>query len=268
MLKKVNFLFLFAAAALCFASCTVKEDRMPCPCYLNVSFQDRETVRDSVSLLGWNTAEMFCDEILVEDYDPYWIKPVHKGTFGFSAFRGIGAGMKSGHFAEIAPGNQADSLYAYHDQIEAVGDMVYTDVTFHKQFCTVFLDVCKSAEQMKDYWFYVTGNTCGFDLLDFVPMGGPFRFEPEAVDGARIVSFRIPRQVDDSMMLTIYYSPGEDRPERLGDFPLGKYIVRTGYDWSTVDLQDVYVTIDLVIGQVIINVEGWEEGAVFTFIEQ
>lgn len=262
-------LFLTGMAfAAVLSSCSLKEDRYPCPCYLNVSFEEKESLRDTVSLLGWNSAELFSDAILAGDYDPYWVKAVRKGIFNFSVSRGAAPSDRNGHFIEAKFGSQSDSLYAFHDEIVAEGDMVYSKVRFHKQFCTVFLDIMKNGEQMKDFGFLVTGNTCGFDLLDFSPVSGPFSYDFRGIYGERTVSFRIPRQIDESMVLTIYRYDSEGVPEHMGNFPLGKYIVKTGYDWSEVDLQDVYVTVDLAIGQVIIAVDGWEDGMVFFYIEQ
>ena len=37
---------------------------------------------------------------------------------------------------------------------------------------------------------------------------------------------------------------------------------------STEELQDIYVTVDLVLGLVTVSVSGWEDGAVFHLIEQ
>lgn len=271
-MNKFKTLIAVAAGALFIvsglSSCTLKEDRFPCPCYLNVSFTDKEAIRDSVAMLGWSTAEVFDEKVDAGKCDPYWVKPVRKGRFGFSASCGAVLEDRTGHYIEIKPGNQSDSLYAFHDDIVAEGDMVYSKVTFHKQFCTVFLDIMKSESRMRDFVFDVSGNTCGFDLLNFSPMDGPFSFRPDPVVAGRIVSFRIPRQVDDSMTVTISMVGEDGKLERLGEFPLGRYIVRTGYDWNAVDLQDVYVTINLVLGQIIIGVDGWEDGAVFTFVEQ
>ena len=40
--------------------------------------------------------------------------------------------------------------------------------------------------------------------------------------------------------------------------PLGEYIVRSGYDWTAEDLDDVNVALDLEMQQVTITVSGWD----------
>ena len=56
--------------------------------------------------------------------------------------------------------------------------------------------------------------------------------------------------------------------EAIAELPLGEYIRATGYNWSTEDLQDIYIMIDLVVGRLVISVDGWEDGVTFNFIEQ
>ncbi len=276
----VRILLLGAAAALLGGSlgaCSVKEDRELCPCYLNVSFTegDRETVLDEVGLIGWREAGLFRDSILIRDYDPYWVKAVRKGMVRLGAWRGVDLASARDHFVTISTGRQCDSLYAYHEEVDCTGEEAYAEVEFQKQFCTVYVSIRKSEAEMRDFSFLVEGNTCGFDLLDFQPVPGTFRYEPSGEDVSDVVTFRIPRQSDDSMAFPVWHrNAGEEGSlaggawQRLGVFPLGKYIVRTGYDWKADVLQDVYVVIDLVLGHVVISVDGWEDGVVFHYVEQ
>ena len=243
-------------------SCTVKEDRTPCPCYLNVSFSGRDAISGPVSLLGWDEEALFREEVDVEDHDPYWIKPVRKGYLTLSACMGMTASGEQGHAVIIPVGNQADSLYAYHEDVDCTGEMAYARVTLHKQFATVRVDLLKSPAQMRELGFSVEGQSCGFDLLDHRPVEGAFHYSVPQVN-ARTMDFRIPRQRDDGLTLDI--RRGE---EHIGRFPLGEFIRRTGYDWKTEDLQDIFITIDLVLSEATVSVEGWEEGVVFHFVEQ
>lgn len=263
-MKHNQYIGIIVAAACVLASCSVKEDRVPCPAYLNVSFTDRDHIDTEVGLLGWNAAELFRDTIDVADYDPYWVKPVKKGTFFFSAYRNKGTdAVIRGHYVQSPAGNQADSLYAYHTEVEAVDENAYVDVTFKKQFCTVYLDIRRSSTEMQEFSFKVNGNTCGFDVLSFEAVPGIFNFTAVSPAGERVVPFRIYRQVDDSISVVVYRGGAI-----IGTYPLGEYIARMGYNWDAEDLQDIYVVVDLVMGQITISVEGWEEGMSWSIIEQ
>ena len=253
---------LAAILAAC-AACTVKEDRDVCPCSLTVSFSDPDA-SGPVELLGWDSETVFRYQVLIEDCRPEWTKSVRKGVFILSACKGTaGSSIPMGHVIRIPTNCQADSLYAYFEKVEATGDRAHANVIFRKQFATVFLDIRQSDETIRKCRFQVEGNTCGFDVLDFSPIAGPFLFEPAPVAEETIVTFRIPRQADDSLMITVY---PEDSPEAR--FPLGEYIRQLGYDWKSEDLQDIYLSIDLVRGVVALRIADWEEGTVFPLVEQ
>lgn len=243
-------------------ACTVKEDRGPCPCYLQVSFTDPDATGEA-ELLGWDDDRLFRDRIRIEEVRPAWTKPVRKGMLFLSACTGMDESFPEGRQMRIPPGSQADSLYAWFEEVDATGDLAYAKVSFRKQFATVFLDIRKPADVVRSCRFDVEGNSCGFDLLDFSPVTGPFRFSAVPRDGEEIVTFRVPRQGDTGLTVTI-------RPEGApaARFPLGEYIDRLGYNWKTEELQDIYVAVDLVRGQVDVRVADWEDGTVFQLIEQ
>lgn len=266
IVKKLSVLFLMG---LSLVGCSIKEDRSVCPVFLNVSFTNREDITRDVSLLGWNDIELFREAVEVEKYDPYWVKALHKQEITLSAYMGVSESTDNGHHILISPGHQSDSLYAFYTDVDCRGDEAFAEVTLHKQFCTVHLDINQPVDRMKDFRFLVEGNTCGFDLFTFQPVPGSFRCEPAAREGERIVDFRIPRQSDDSMIVSIWFKhPESGTFEPLGAFPLGEYISRLGYSWKAEELQDIYVRIDFLLGVFSIEVEGWEEGLTVSFIEQ
>jgi len=250
-------LALFAATL----SCTVKEDRGPCPCYLQVTFTDPEA-SGPVELMGWNGSMLFRDRVRIEDCRPHWARPVEKGTLVLSACKGTGYVVPELHRAAIPVNCQADSLYAYHGMVDATGETACAEVSLRKQFATVFLDIRKPAEVVRTCRFLVEGNTAGFDLLDFAPVPGLFHYQPEPADGEEIVTFRIPRQADDALQVTI--RPGDGPAAR---FPLGEYIRQLGYSWKSEELQDIYVAVDLARGLVELRVADWEQGALFPTVE-
>ena len=242
-------------------ACSVKEDRGPCPCYLQVSFTDPDAAGEA-QMLGWDEDRLFRDMVRIEEARPTWTKPVRKGILVLSACTGMDESFPEGRQMRIPPGFQADSLYAWFEEVDATGDLAYAKVSFRKQFATVFLDIRKPADVVRTCRFDVEGNSCGFDLLDFSPVAGTFRCAPVPRDGEEIVTFRVPRQGDTGLSVTIR---PEDAPSAR--FPLGEYIERLGYNWKTEELQDIYVAIDLVRGLVDVRVADWEEGTVFPLVE-
>ena len=151
--------FLVAIFTVCTA-CTVKEDRNPCPCSLTVTFSDPDAT-GSVELLGWDSETVFREQVRIEDCQPEWRKPIRKGVFILSACKGLANGsIPTGHEIRIPVNSQADSLYAFFEEVDATGDYAHANILFHKQFATVFLDILKTEETIRTYRFQVEGNTC------------------------------------------------------------------------------------------------------------
>lgn len=244
------------------SSCTVKEDRVPCPCTLYVSFGEIPVPDPGVSLLAWDGSERFSADVDTRKADPYWVKRVHKGSFELAACLS-GQGSRSGAQVRTPKGEQCDSLYAAHVPVDASGEEAFADIRLLKQFATITVDMRRTAEQMAASSFVVEGNTCGFSILDFNPIEGAYHCTPKAEPGATVVSFRVPRQVDNSLMFNAVVEDVD-----LGDFKLGEMIAMTGYDWKAESLSDILVTIDMILGKVVISVEGWEDGVFYPFIEQ
>ena len=128
-------------------ACSIKEDRGPCPCYLQVSFTDPDAAGEA-ELLGWRDDRLFRDRIRIEEARPAWTKPVPKGMLTVSACTGYREAFAEGRHMRIPPGFEADSLYAWAGEVDATGDMAHASVTFRKQFATVFLDIRKSAGKL------------------------------------------------------------------------------------------------------------------------
>lgn len=260
------------------SGCSVKEAREECPKFINMNFQEGEEalMNGRVSVLGWNGGVLFRDEIDASEIGSYWVRAVQEGVFDISLCAGVSRSLSSGRYIEVPSGFQSDSLYAFYTHVDTRQTDDIQDVVFHKQFCTVHLDISRSAEEMEDFKFLVRGNTCGFDLFSFAPVEGEYVYSPVVVPGEEKVDFRILRQVDDSMSLEIWrmmeISEGTKAGGReyvgVGAFPLGRLISRTGYRWDGQDLEDVYVKFGFALEYVQISVEGWEEGTVFSFIEQ
>lgn len=260
---------LVGATAL--TACSVKEEREPCPAFLSVSFPDKESIRKPVTLLGYNTEEVFRSRVNVSALEDDWLKAVRKSRFNLSAYCGVDRNEEREHFILIPIGTECDSLYSFQTDVDCTGDVAHAEVKLHKQFSTVSVDLNKPLEgenSIDRYRFLVEGKTCGFDLMSYEPVAGTYRIEPAVRRGETVVYFRIPRQNDSSMILTIWYLTDDGLRLPLEEFSLGEYMRKIGYDWKEEDLKDIDVKIDIISGFITIEVEGWEEGYTFSFIEQ
>lgn len=244
-------------------SCTVKELRTECPCWLQVSVLNKEVVTTDVSLIGWDGAEAFSDRFSTVHYPDVYEKTVTKGLYYVMGYEGVSyLRNDGGHSLVIDYGMEADSLYCCCLQVDATGEFADVPMTLRKQFATIHLDIKKTPAELERYSFEVNGGVCGFDLLGMQPVEGAFRCTPEPTDGRSVVSFRVPRQKDDSLQLTLTYDDGPEGFD-MDSYPLGRYIRMLNYNWKSDDLQDIYITMDIISGKIQIGVESWEPAVDF-----
>lgn len=240
-----------SAITVLIVSCTVKEDRTVCPCLLEVHFTEREHIKDPVGLLGMSGSIVFDETVRTADYPESYRRKVPRSMLFFGAVAGVDNCMKEGCSVVIPVGKECDSLYAFHDHIDCTGEKASSKVEFHKQFATVNIVILNADTALQDCSFLVESASCGLDILTAGAIKGEFKYEPLIEDSR--MHFRLPRQGDDSLKLTVIDSSGGKV-----SFPLGGFLHTVGYDWEATDLQDIYITLDIIRGRVSVGVAGWE----------
>ena len=280
-----RFLFVMWMVGMLFlSSCSIKEDRDGCPCWMTVEMpgqagHDGDKVgQDGRSPVGagddgcvvlrlrGNSDEDAVDyeyqvtEAVRVDVGALEYK-VPRGSVGVSAvafgneipgragYDGKSAGY-DGDEIRVPVGEQMDSLYGFFKMYHTRCESVLCDVELHKEFCTVSFTLGEDG-YTSPYHIEVWGNVAGVSAWDLMPVQGEFRYAPTQKNG--VYQVRVPRQVDNSLELVML----EDY-EIVDRLPLGEYIVRSGYDWTAEDLADVNVALDLEMQQVMITVSDWD----------
>lgn len=293
---------MWMAGMLFLSSCSIKEDRDGCPCWMTVKMpgqagHDGEKVgQDGRSPVG--AGDDGCvvlrlrgnsDEDAV-DYEYQVTEAVRvdvgaleyevpRGAVGVSAValgREIpGQAGYDGDEIRIPVGEQMDSLYGFFKMYHTRCESVLCDVDLHKEFCTVSFTLGKDG-YTSPYDIEVWGNVAGVSAWDLMPVQGDFRYAPVQKNG--VYQVRVPRQEDNSLELVMLEMPdqvGYDGSGQVGKdgervvvdrLPLGEYIARSGYDWTAADLADVNVALDLEMQQVMITVSGWDGVVVMNIV--
>ena len=269
---------MWMAGMLLLSSCSVKEDRSGCPCWMAVEMPEQ---------VGHDGGQVDNDDCVVlrlrgnsdEDEVDYAFKmtetvntevgaleyEVPRGSVGVSV---IGMPDRVGHDGiagydgdeiRIPVGEQMDSLYGFFRMFYTRCESVLCDVELHKEFCTVSFTLGEDG-YTSPYDIEVWGNVAGVSAWDLMPLKGKFRYAPVQKNG--VYQVRVPRQEDNSLEMVMLEMP--DQVEHDGErvvvdrLPLGEYIARSGYDWTAEDLADVNVALDLEMQQVMITVSGWD----------
>ena len=269
---------MWMAGMLLLSSCSVKEDRSGCPCWMTVEMPD---------MVGHDGGQVDNDDCVVlrlrgnsdEDEVDYSYQvtesvrvdaevleyEVPRGSVGVSVIEmpdRVGYDGIVGYDGDeirIPVGEQMDSLYGYFRMFYTRCESVLCDVELHKEFCTVSFTLGDEG-YVSPYDLEVWGNVAGVSAWDLMPLEGDFRFAPSPEDG--VYRVRVPRQLDASLELVMLEMPdqvGHDGERAVVDrLPLGEYIARSGYDWAAEDLADVHIALDMEKQQVMITVSDWD----------
>ncbi len=277
---------MWMAGMLFLSSCSIKEDRDGCPCWMTVEmpgqagYDDEKVGQDGRSPVGAGDDGTVVlrlrgnsDEDAVDyEYQVTEAVKVNVGALEYEVPRGSvgvsavafgneipGRAGYDGDEIRIPVGEQMDSLYGFFKMYHTRCESVLCDVELHKEFCTVSFTLGEDGYS-SPYRIEVWGNVAGVSAWDLMPVKGEFRYAPVQKNG--VYQVRVPRQEDNSLELVMLEMPdqvGHDGERTVVDrLPLGEYIARSGYDWTAENLADVNVALDLEKQQVMITVSGWD----------
>jgi len=221
----------------------VKENRDACPCILALDFSGLPVTPVAVDVEGEGysfTETLHQDTVLV--------LPVPRGGVAVSAVGGALSGSDGS--IRIPEGEEAQPLYLFHLEMQAVGDRVTVPVHLRKQFCRLELRFTGPPGYGPPFEVEVEGSVGGW-LSDGNPLPGSFfhRILPGS-DGRAVPP--LPRQSDDSLRMHIVFS---DQVVRT--FSLGSYIADAGYDWSAPDLGDLVLQVDISLTSITLSTDLW-----------
>lgn len=232
-------------------ACSVKEDRTSCPCILTLDFNcpDVPEAR-SVGLLVTSHGDLVWKDTIDVDRkrDGYSVS-VPRSALHVRAWMGT-SGLATEAGLVIPLGKDCPEVYMHDSDIRASGEYVYETVTLRKNHCVLTLTT--EGDGRISTGMRLKGNIAGYDAVG-QPLCGEFEFslnDGEITEGYKAV---LPRQTDASLMLEIDDGKGD-----YMSFALGRYIVSSGYDWSSPDLEDISVTLDYALTEVRLVINGWE----------
>lgn len=233
-------------------SCSVKENRMECPCLLEITLAGGN---DSKAVVGvWK--DELVNSLDVNSYDKSrrHALDIPRGYFTMTACSGLRRKLPRDGSFFLEKGEEMEEIYAGSSQLEALADTVYGSVVLHRQFAFINVRVlCISAEQMPQD-IIIGGNTAGMDLRTMAPLPGKYEVVLHPIFG-EYCRASVPRQLDSSLIMDI---------AGLGRIPIGEYITESGYDWSAADLADIELDIDFIECTVTLKASGWNEGRIFS----
>ena len=227
------------AGLVALVSCSVKEDRSDCPCWITV------TARETTSLSAW-----YGSQIILDNH--------YGGLVDHTVPRGIVDIVASEGSFTVPEGQQMSELFAQLQHLDTDGEFASTEIELKKQFATVSIDFKDEDDGRTGYDLLVTGTVSGADTHTLAPVEGRFRYVPNPITDGRGYAFRAPRQKDES--LTLQLLADDDTVDTI---PLGELIRKAGFDWTRESLGDVSILCDIPARTFTISIMEWEGPVTF-----
>ena len=232
-------------------ACSVREDRIPCPCQLCLDFVGPDI--DDGTFAGLMVTAMkgfmWKDTVDVVKVRNGYTVSVPRTLLHIRSW--IGADSCASESGIVIPyGQDCPKVYMHDSDVKTTGEYIRETVILRKNHCVLTLTT-KGEGKLPSH-IRLKGNVAGYDA-EGQPLNGNFccLLKEEGLEnGYKAV---LPRQTDASLMLEVDDGKGNSKA-----FALGQYIVSSGYDWTSPDLDDVSVTLDYAMTEIRLVVGGWE----------
>jgi hypothetical protein len=173
-------------------SCTVKECRDGCPCWLDIDLSGCTHITESVSLKGWTDKKSILGSVVREDdYETPYVAEVPRGVVSYCACTQLENSVQSGMTVLVPEGHGADMIHAYRQDVVTRGETAYDKVRLHKQYATVAM---RFENSDSDRAVAVRSGWNGLDLRTLKAVAGRFAMTPGENGRGGYGIFRMLRQ--------------------------------------------------------------------------
>ena len=244
-------LLLLTVSLLICAGCSVKEDRIECPCRLLLDFSevDPSVIKSADYHLSASDGFIFTGSLESVFFKDQVVIDVPRETIKVVSW--CGAGIYASESGLTIPyGDDCPPVYMHVSDVEASGESVSEVVVMRKNHCNMRINVIGEDRELVNLILH--GNVNGYGSNGH-PSKGRFAYK-SAPDANGEISVVLPRQVDNTLALEVDDGTGLSK-----SFAIGEYISSSGYDWTAPDLHDIIIDIDFAITHVSLTINGWDK---------
>lgn len=254
-------IILTLCSAMLAAACSVKEERLGCPCYLALHVEDFYTAGMKKATVRVSTeSSLVCRESLELGLfadAPYFVEVPRRmnyvsmaGGFGVSCFL-------DGDILKVKDGEMPEPVMAFTGEVACLGDNAELRPVPHKQFCRVTIVVTGKAQGEEHPFRYRVNYPCNaMDISSLKPLDGKGSFVIEE-NYQSSMGFMLLRQNGQDISIDVLEGVSETGYEQVSTINLSGMLAKHGYDWTKPDLDDAVLTIDYSHATVSIDIEPW-----------
>ena len=264
----------FGCLLLCAGiGCTVREDRLPCPCYLDIDYRE-------LLAKGRSVGEGARVDLLLQDEESRWMMQhpldvcpeleeisVDKSRLQLIALvhdKPWREFLATGTQVTYEPGNEMDALYASAQWVDCLDEEANCVLQLHKQFSTLEFTDESGGALCRRYHMVIRGSTCGFDAADLSAVEGEYLYTVQEDDGQGRICVRIPRQLRNDLLLEFWE---KDTRRLLFSSPVGLYLFAAGYDPAAADLPDFSLRIDFRDALLYLRIADWKDEYIYSLYD-
>lgn len=270
LMDRIRHIMIPAAFGLAFlvASCSVKELRTDCPCYLAMDpegFRNAGMKKVTVSV---STDSSLVNRESIElgmfTQEPYYMA-VPRRMNSVSVAGGFGENsILKGDTLRVADGKMSDPLMVFTGDVACMGDNAEIRPVPHKQYCKISIFIVGKMPGDDYPYRYRINHACnGLDLRTLAPLDGRGSFALEE-NLQSVMECRLIRQKNMDLSIDVLREePDGDGSsavwKKISSIRLGAKLAQQGYDWTREDLDDVVITIDFSKADVNLEIQPWTD---------
>lgn len=246
-------------------SCSVKEDRISCPCRLSIDLSDASEYHGTVGIYIRDETDLIYSEE-ISPMKRLVTCEVTRKSLNVIAIQGLAENEINGRNVIIPYGKDSDCIMIHTETVNCIDDDKYTKAEFRKNWTKLTIEHPDGKDY--PYRFQIKSHVSGFDIKTLNPVYGSFLARMHQNSGNHTYSICLPRHdviIPQDGYLTLQIIDKSDG-NVVEEKNLHELIRISGFDWARRNLDDISIYIDNVRSFVSITVTDWKSGMEQTVI--
>lgn len=249
------------AGLLLLASCSLKEDRDACPCWLAVRMEDAMRHDRTAAVSLWSGgAAILAETVATADYagsSPYE-RTVPRGYVRTSVSTGADASMALSGSVTLRTGVECDTIWAHTALVDCRRETALDTARLHRQFAKVHVVLDRAPGEDGDRTYTLETGCGGLDLLTLEALPGDWEIALVMPPDGHAVT-HVPR-LSDGMAFRLRIGNPDGDSDMVD---LQEILREAGYSWRKKDLDDIWIGLDYIRGTAEVTIEPWIGGDIY-----
>lgn len=246
----------------------IKEDRSVCPCLCSLDFSQVNPDIKVLHLWFFDQAGDLLgrDTLYPPEYGGAYEIELKRGTVNYHIWGNISTGTELTDDLTLnsslvkMENASADSLFYSTKELNTKAEVKCDTVVMNKEYATVNFTLKGPFEEDENLYLELSCRTIG-QYIDGRSIEDRCTIQSAPVtdsNGSCLFRFRIMRQKSLHGIRVAIITKRNAQAVVIEDYPLGDWLIRSGYDMSAINLSDISVVLDVTMGFITIEIADWQ----------